>query len=186
MPPFPHLETPRLHLREIVASDVPALYAIHGNAERMKWFGVDPQPDQAAAANLVSMFASWREMPNPGTRWAIELKEQAGLIGTCGLFAWNRNWRKCTIGYELAQVVERNGYMREALVAVIAWGLQALELNRIEAQVHPLNTGSIKSVEKLGFKFEGRLRQLGYWAGQYHDMLQYSLLKQDWCVARAG
>ena len=172
-------------MREIVHDDVHALYAVHGDPESMKWFGVDPLPDVAAALKLVDLFASWRTMANPGTRWGIQLKARKVLIGTCGLFAWNRNWRKCTIGYELIPESRGNGYMYEALQACIPWGLEHMELNRIEAQVHPRNEPSLRSLERLGFKREGLLRQLGYWAGQYHDMYQYSLLLRDWQPSEA-
>ena len=178
--PFPILETERLVLREIVAADADALFAIHGDASLMQWFGVDPVKDLAGAEKLVALFASWRAMPNPGTRWGIQLKDETDLSGSCGLFAWNRAWRKCTLGYELAAHAQGKGLMHEALLAVLDWGFANMELNRIEAQVHPENAPSIRSVARLGFRKEGLLRELGYWRGQYHDMLQYSLLRKDW------
>lgn len=177
---FPALQTERLHLREITPADAPALLAIHGDAELMRWFGSDPLADLAAAEQLVELFAGWRRQPNPGTRWGIERKGQPGLVGSVGLFAWHRNWRKCTLGYELAREVQGQGLMREALAAVLAWGFEHMALNRIEAVIHPDNTASLKSVRHFGFVEEGRLRQLGHWGGQYHDMLQYSLLRSDW------
>jgi RimJ/RimL family protein N-acetyltransferase len=39
---FPTLETDRLLLREVVMSDAPMLLDMHGDAEAMKWFGIDP------------------------------------------------------------------------------------------------------------------------------------------------
>ncbi len=180
MSTFPTLKTPRLLLREIVADDAEALFAIHGDAERMKWYGNDPLPDRDAAATLVNKFASARELENPGTRWGIEIKGQPGLVGTCGFFLWNRGWRKCTLGYELARTAEGKGYMTEALRAVIAWGWSDMALNRIEAEVHPENSNSIALLERLGFVVEGRLRQVGFWSGNFHDMLQTALLHQEW------
>ena len=180
MSSFPSLQTPRLLLREIVAADADALFSIHGDPERMKWFGNDPLVDRDAALKLVSTFAGWREMPSPGTRWGIEVAGKSGLIGTCGLFGWNRSWRKCTLGYELSREVEGQGYMSEALRVVIAWGWSQMSLNRIEAQVHPENASSVSLLRRLGFVQEGRLRQVGYWGGSFHDLYQYSLLKQDW------
>ena len=151
----------------------------------MKWFGVDPLPDEAAAEKLVELFASWRKMANPGTRWGIQLKGQISLLGTCGLFSWNRGWRKCTVGYELNPKAQGKGYMQEALRATIDWGFEHMQLNRIEAQVHPSNEASIKSVKRLGFQEEGLLRELGFWNGQFHDMIQYSLLSRDWRASEA-
>lgn len=178
--PFPTLETQRLVLREITAADAPALFSIHGDAHLMRWFGVDPLPDLAAAENLVKGFAAWREQPNPGTRWGIQRKGTAGLMGTCGLFSWNRRWRKCVLGYELALDAQSHGYMQESLVAVLQWGFANMELNRVEAQVHPSNAPSLKLCKKLGFQEEGLLRQVGYWGGGFHDMLQLSLLRSEW------
>lgn len=146
----------------------------------MRWFGVDPIADEAAAAKLVELFASWRIQPNPGTRWGIQVKGHNMLVGTCGLFAWNRAWPKCTIGYELHPEARGKGYMNEALSCIIPWGFAHMELNRIEAQVHPSNSASLRSVERLGFKREGLLRQVGFWSGTYHDMYQYGLLREEW------
>jgi ribosomal-protein-alanine N-acetyltransferase len=176
---FPTLETGRLVLREIVPADATALFAVHGDPASMKWFGVDPLVDEAAAGKLVEIFASWRAMPNPGTRWGIQIKGQSTLAGTCGLFAWNRAWRKCTLGYELNPVCRGQGYMHEALRACLAWGFETMQLNRIEAQVHPDNAPSLRSIERLGFQREGLLRQLGFWNGQFHDMYQYALLRSE-------
>ena len=70
--------------------------------------------------------------------------------------------------------------MTEALSAVIAWGWSDMALNRIEAQVHPENSNSIALLERLGFVVEGRLRQVGFWSGNFNDMLQTALLHQEW------
>jgi [ribosomal protein S5]-alanine N-acetyltransferase len=177
---FPTLVTKRLCLREIVDEDAEDLFVIHGDPDLMRWFGADPLKDLTAAQDLVKTFASWRLQPNPGTRWAIQTKENRKLIGTCGLFSWNRNWRKCVVGYELASHTQGQGFMREALSAIFTWGFEHMELNRIEAQIHPSNLASIKLASTLGFIEEGRLRQVGYWGGQYHDMLQFSLLRSEW------
>jgi ribosomal-protein-alanine N-acetyltransferase len=179
-PSFPTLKTERLLLREITSQDAPALFTIHGNPELMRWFGTDPLPDLASADGLVNTFAGWRTQANPGTRWGIQVQNEPKLIGTCGLFSWNRSWRKCTIGYELAPEAHSQGHMREALMAMLSWGFANMELNRVEAQIHPENLASIKLVQKLGFVVEGRLRQVGRWGGQFHDMLQFSLLRGEW------
>jgi [ribosomal protein S5]-alanine N-acetyltransferase len=177
---FPRLETERLLLREVIGTDAAAVFAIHGDAELMRLFGNDPIPDLAGAEALIKTFASWRQLPNPGTRWAIEIKGIPGLVGTCGLFGWNRAWRKCIVGYELAKDVHGKGYMHEALNAVLSWGFKEMAINRVEAQVHPSNDPSLKLLRRLRFVEEGRLRQGGYWARQHHDLLQYSLLREDW------
>ncbi len=183
---FPALVTERLHLREIVDADAEALFAIHGDPATMRWFGHDPLPDLDAARRLVQVFASWRDQLNPGHRWALERRDAPGLIGTCGLFAWNRQWRRCTVGYELAAGQQGRGYMHEALCAVLDWGYAEMEVHRIEAQIHPDNAPSLRLARRLGFVEEGRLREIARWGGRQHDMLQFSLLRHEWMPATAG
>jgi [ribosomal protein S5]-alanine N-acetyltransferase len=52
--------------------------------------------------------------------------------------------------------------MREALSAIFTWCFEHMQLNRIEAQIHPSNLASIKLASTLGFIEEGRLRQVGF------------------------
>jgi [ribosomal protein S5]-alanine N-acetyltransferase len=176
---FPILATTRLRLREITHQDADALFAIHGDAEHMRWFGNDPMKIVEEATKLIDIFAGWRASPNPGTRWGIERQADGAFLGTCGLFKWNRSWHSCTLGYELAASAQGHGYMSEALQAALAYGFEQMELNRIEASVNPNNTRSIRVLAELGFLEEGRLREAGYWAGQYHDLLQFALLRRD-------
>lgn len=181
--PFPVLETERLVLREVVEGDAPDLLRIHGDAHHMRWFGSDPLPDLEAAHELVRKFAAMRVAKQPGHRWAITRKGDDCMLGTCSLFAWHQPWRKCATGYELAPEHTGHGYMREALARIFTWGFAEMgELNRIEAQVHPDNAPSLRLLAGLGFVQEGRLREVGYWAGRHHDLLQLGLLRRDWQV----
>jgi [ribosomal protein S5]-alanine N-acetyltransferase len=180
MQEFPHLQTSRLLLREITEEDADDLLRIHGDHQHMAWFGTDPLTSLTEAKKVIATFASWRSLPNPGTRWGLQLKERPGLIGSCGLFAWNRGWKKCTLGYELAPEATGRGLMREALSATLEWGFKNMELNRVEAQVHERNTPSLALLHSFGFVQEGRLREVAYWANHHHDLLQYSLLSREW------
>lgn len=180
MPPFPSIETGRLRLRELTPDDAQPLLAIHGNAQAMRYFGTDPLRELSEAQNLIERFASWRAAPNPGVRWGIAEKASGELVGTCGLFAWNREWRKCATGYELGVAHRGKGLMHEALSAAFAWGFAEMQLNRIEAQIHPQNLASLRLAERLGFRREGLLREVARWGGQFHDLHQLGLLREDW------
>ena len=185
MQPFPELQTDRLRLRELTAADASAIFAIHGNAEAMRFFGTDPLLNVSEAEKLIEKFASWRSMPNPGVRWGMEERCTGDLVGTCGLFAWNREWCKCATGYELSARAQGQGLMREALLAAFSWGFAEMQLNRIEAQIHPENQASFRLAEKLGFQREGRLRQVARWGGEFRDLLQLGLLRADWPPAES-
>ncbi|RQU33427.1 N-acetyltransferase [Burkholderia cenocepacia] len=178
MTTFPTLKTSRLLLREILVADAPSLFSVHGDAEGMRWFGTDPMTNPEEADRLVQVFADWRTNGS-GVRWAIERHSDGRFLGTCGLFRWNRSWKSCVIGYELAPFARGNGYMQEALLAAIDYGFGTMQINRVEAQVHPKNVPSIRTLETLGFLREGYQRQAGYWHETYHDLLQFALLRAE-------
>src|SRR5512140_2145518 len=134
MPPFPTLATTRLTMRELSADDAPVLFSIFGNAQAMRHFGMDPLKELDDARTLIEKFAAWRAAPSPGVRWGPVEKATGQLMGTCGLFAWNRDGCKCATGYELHEHFRGKGFMREALRAAFSWGFADMQLNRIEAQ----------------------------------------------------
>lgn len=176
---FPELHTARLRLREIQPSDAEALYAIHSDADWMRWYGVDPLVDLSQASQLADLFAGWFHA-GTGFRWGLERRSDRQLIGSCGLFRWNRSWRNCVIGYEIARSVQREGYMREALEIVLNFGFTAMHLHRIQAETHPDNAPSIALAQRMGFRLEGIHREQAYWGGRFHDLNCYSLLAQEW------
>ena len=70
--------------------------------------------------------------------------------------------------------------MREALVAAFEWGFAEMQLNRIEAQIHPANEPSMRLPQSLGFQTEGLLREVARWDGSFHDLLQLGLIRKNW------
>lgn len=184
---FPTLGTERLRLRQIRRSDTDALFRIHSDVKWMRWYGIDPIVERWQAEQLAEMFAGWFTA-GTGLRWALERRQDGRFIGTCGLFRWNKSWRNCVIGYEISHDCRRQGYMREALGAIIEYGFNVMNLHRIQAETHPDNAASIRLAMRLGFEFEGVHREQAFWSGRFHDLNCYSLLDRDWFAlnAKAG
>jgi RimJ/RimL family protein N-acetyltransferase len=72
------------------------------------------------------------------------------------------------------------GYMNEALTALIVHAFDVMELRRLEADVDPRNTASIRTLERLGFQREGFLRERWHVEGELQDAYFYGLLKREW------
>ena len=184
---FPTLATERLLLREIVDADAPALYRDPRRSRR------DALVRQRSAAQPRCGALRWSRALPAGANWSIRaragasVRDPPALVGSCGLFGWNRQWRKCSVGYELAPSLRpASGLMDEALRAVLDWGFAKMALHRIEALIHPDNLPSIRLVRRLGFAEEGRLREVGRWGGRQHDMLLFAVLRREWRRQRAG
>ena len=71
-------------------------------------------------------------------------------------------------------------YMDEALRALLNYGFGELKLNRVEADIDPRNEASARSLERLGFRKEGYLRERWIVGDEVSDTALYGLLHRDW------
>ncbi|GGJ31192.1 GNAT family N-acetyltransferase [Deinococcus roseus] len=172
---FPILETERLILREIQATDAPAIYKLFSNPEVTRYHGTSTFQDPEQADDFVH-FVQARYQQKGGIRWAIELKATGELLGTLGLNSIVQ--QRTVIGYDLSEAHWGKGYMPEAVQAMLDYAFQ-IGLYRVQALVIPGNHGSVRVLEKLGFQQEGLLRAWYHWEGRYWDMLSFSLLRTD-------
>ena len=113
-------------------------------------------------------------------KWGIALNPDNALIGTTTLFNLDFNSRRAELGYGLGRAHWGNGYMHEALKALLTYAFDELEFRRLEADVDPRNVASIRTVERLGFQREGYLRERWQVNGEIQDTLFYGLLRPEW------
>ncbi len=177
---FPQLETGRLILREMTPDDV-EFYFRHFNNKKVVEGSCFPGPKTLEAAKEeLEVYCIRPFKEDKGIRWGIIRKGTTALIGTCGIYDWNKTVRRAEIGYDLEPAHWGEGIMTEALRAVLRYGFDEMGLNRIQAIIDSENVKSIKLVERLGFKKEGVLRQNSYFRGQFRDEASFSLLKEEW------
>lgn len=182
---FPRLETERLVLRRMTLDDT-GFYLRHFSApdivELTAFEG--PKDLEAARAELLAYCIENFDR-NTGIHWGISRKPDPALIGTCGFHQWVREGGfHARIGYDLATAHRRKGIMTEALTAMLAYGFGTMRLHRVEALVDPRNVGSIRTLDKLGFRREGVLREDALFRGRFTDDAVYSLLEQEWRAVR--
>jgi [ribosomal protein S5]-alanine N-acetyltransferase len=115
-----------------------------------------------------------------GYSFGIYLNESRELIGTIGVFKLERgNAQKAMVGYSLDKKRNGNGYMTEALRLIVNFGFEEIKLHRIEAEVMPRNTGSIKILEKVGFHKEGIAQKNVMINGKWEDHQVLAILNPD-------
>jgi len=175
---FPVLHTERLDLIEITQAHLGDLYKLFGDEEVTRFYNILPFTKEQEAQKYLDWFQT-RFKEKLGIRWGIALKGNSSIIGTVGFNNFTRHHRS-NIGYDLQTEHWNKGYITEALRAAIDFGFNRLEVNRIEAEVMPLNVVSDRVLAKLGFTNEGILRQWMFWNDKYYDMAMYSLLKSDY------
>ena len=119
-------------------------------------------------------------------KWGVALKPDDILIGTVTLFHLELAQGRAEIGYAQAQAYWGNGYLHEALQALLNYAFEEMQLRRLEADVDPRNTASIKTLERLGFQKEGFLRERWCVLGEIQDAFFYGLLKRQWIRTWSG
>lgn len=85
----------------------------------------------------------------------------------------------CYLGYKLDKDEVNRGVMTEALGEAVDNLFQEYKLHRIEANILPRNSASIRVVEKLGFVNEGLSRKYLKINGVWEDHIHYVLLNRD-------
>jgi [ribosomal protein S5]-alanine N-acetyltransferase len=84
-----------------------------------------------------------------------------------------------SLGYWMGQVHAGQGYMSDAVRAVLPYAFNGLRLRRIEAACLPENEPSIRLLERVGFIREGYARSYLCIAGAWRDHLLYAILMDD-------
>lgn len=173
------IHTERLTLRPFHHSDARDLFDMYSDPKVMRFWSSPPwgSIDQAheTIARGIEAFKNGEYLC-----LILERTEDSRLLGQCTLFKFSESCRRAEIGYCLASRAWRNGYMNEALRALIGYGFEQLNLNRIEADIDPINEASVKTVERLGFVREGLLRERWIVNGETSDSVIYGLLRKDW------
>ena len=180
---LPTINTSRLSLRSIRTEDVDDFYDVYSNPQVMRYWSTPPLADKEAARKLINEIQTDVQRHDI-MKWGIALGTDDKLIGSVTLFRLDFTHHRAEIGYAQGRPYWGNGYMQEALTAVINYAFAELKLHRIEADVDPRNDGSVRTLERLGFQREGYLRERWQVNGEIQDAFFYGLLRPDWEAAK--
>jgi ribosomal-protein-alanine N-acetyltransferase len=176
---LPTLNTSRLVLRWIRTEDVDDFYDVYSNPQVMRYWSTPPLADKEAALKLINEIQADVERQDI-MKWGIALSTGDKLIGSVTLFHLDFTNRRAEIGYAQGRPYWGQGYMQEALTAVLNHAFNELNLHRIEADVDPRNVASVRTLERLAFQREGFLRERWQVNGEIQDAFLYGLLRPDW------
>lgn len=180
---FPVLTTDRLVLRQIQPRDAEAFFAILSDEEAMQFYGHEPHRSLDDSRQLIERTQA-RYAQRENLRWGITFKGDDRLIGSCGLRGFDAGFHHAEIGYELHRSCWGQGVMAEAAAAILTYGFTELGLHRVEAVIDEANARSKALLLKLGFSYEGRLRERYHFRDRFEDEYYYGLLRHEWqgCV----
>lgn len=178
----PRLETERMVLRLPAHGDYAAWSGLRA-ASREFLIPWEPvwQSDHLTRQSFTNRVYWAQRAAKAGTGLPLFLIRKDGvLLGAVTLDNIRRGPAQTgTLGYWIGGRFARQGYMREAVVAVVAHAFGALELSRIEAACLPENAASRGLLEKSGFKYEGVAQSYLQINGRWRNHVLYANLRGD-------
>jgi ribosomal-protein-alanine N-acetyltransferase len=181
--PTPTLPAARLRLRPFRDADADALFALHSNADVLRYWDSPPWTERSRAAAFIARCAEMAH-DGSGVRLAVDRVSDGAFLGWCSLTRWDLGHRSAAIGFCYAEAAWGHGYATEAARALLQWAFDTSDLNRVQAEADTRNAASARVLEKLGFVREGTLREDCVVDGEVSDSWVYGLLRREWAPER--
>ncbi|MEQ1906075.1 MAG: GNAT family protein [Pirellulaceae bacterium] len=175
----PSLTTARFSLVPFALTDAPELQRTINDYEiAMMTRHVDfPYTLEMGEAWLARHEGLWNE--GKAAIFAIRQPATGELVGGAGLEICSTD-HFAELGYWIARKYWNQGVATEAAAAVVEFGFDQLGLNRIVAHHMTRNPASGRVLEKLGMTREGLLRRHARKWGEFHDVVIFGILAEDW------
>ncbi len=110
----------------------------------------------------------------------LERRDDGALLGAITLDNIRRGPAQSgTLGYWVGHQFARQGYMGEAIAAVVHYAFERMDLSRLEAACLPENKASRGLLERSGFKYEGVAQAYLQIDGRWRTHVLYSALRMD-------
>ncbi len=151
------VETPRLILRRLHLGDAPFIFELVNDPDWLRYIGdkgVRTLDD--ARGYLRNGPLAMYERAGFGL-YCVELRESGAPIGLCGPIRRD-TLPDVDIGFAFLPAFRAQGYAREAAQATLEHARDVLGLARVIAIVSPGNHASSRLLEKIGLRYERRIR----------------------------
>jgi [ribosomal protein S5]-alanine N-acetyltransferase len=116
-----------------------------------------------------------------GRGYAFGIFDAGGLVGYANLNAVVRGvFQNAYLGYAVAEKANGRGYATEAVRAAVRIAFEELGLHRVQAAVMPRNVGSIRVLEKAGFRREGLAEGYLLINGTWEDQVLFAVTRDEY------
>jgi ribosomal-protein-alanine N-acetyltransferase len=179
MKELPALSAPRLVLRPFEPADAHDVQRLAGDRAIADTTRDIPHPyADGMAEEWIGTHRSAFEAGEAAV-FAVVLRETAELTGAIGLTI-SRRFDNAELGYWIGRPYWGRGYCTEAATAILDYAFRDLGLHRVYASHLARNPASGRIMEKLGMTREGLRRQhVSKW-GQYEDLVDFGILRDEW------
>lgn len=157
MSPATVLETARLRLLQLTEDDAPFILELVNDPAWLRFIGDRGVRHLDDARNYIRNGPAASYAKFGFGLWLVELKAGGTPIGICGLLRRD-TLPDVDIGFAFLPAFRGLGYALEAGRATLDHGRSIFGLRRIVAVTSPDNEASVRTLEKLGLRFEKMVR----------------------------
>lgn len=149
---------PRIELRPFTLRDAPAMLAVYGDPDVMRWVGHGPVATLPDVEAMLRQYITHQERYGYAF-WAVVERTTGRVIGDAGLARTVDG--KTEMGYTLAREYWGRGLATEAAGLAVHAALETLQLPSVRSLVEPPNAASRHVLDKLGFTRVGEVNAFG-------------------------
>jgi ribosomal-protein-alanine N-acetyltransferase len=183
-PSIKTLETPRLSIRIDTLEEYVHMFETSGDATLRQHFGI--ASDEELCRQKEKVQGGLTTYRTSVLFFHLIERSLDKVIGSFAFHNWYPMHRRAELGYAMSfDEYKGQGYMSEAIVPILAFGFEGMELNRMEAFIDPQNMPSRKLVERVGFHLEACLPERYCYDGVVSDAMLYGLLRKDYAGPRS-
>ena len=176
---LPKLETDRLILKKISVSDAEDMYSYASLNSVTRFLLWSPHLNIEDTRGYIE-FLNRQYKKGTYADWGVFLKSEGRLIGTTGFADFDFENNTGEVGYVLNPAYQGNGYMSEAVSAVLSVAFDCIGLERVDLRIMEENKPSMRLASRLGFYFEKIGEEPLNVKGVDRIIHYYSLTKEKW------
>ena len=177
------LKGKKVVLRPMQAEDINRQHEFNQDLEL---YGLDSTyPRVSPLERAHAFYASRTQADDNVAAFAIEADGQ--YIGYCGLMDLQNRHGNLELGILIGdRAYWGRGYGRDTVHLLLEYAFHYLGARRIALTTHAKNARAIRCYQACGFVEEGRPRKVVWIEGEYTDLVEMSILRDEWLAMGAG
>ncbi len=175
---LPVLTGQQVILRELRASDAPALFAMLTTQEVSRF--ISPPP---STVDGFERFIAWtirQRVAGTYVCYAVTLKGFDSAIGIFQVRELESGFATAEWGFALGSAFWGMGLFADGAELVLEFVFETLRVHRLEARAAVRNGRGNSALQKMGAVQEGVLRKSFLRNGEYLDQVLYAIVEDDW------
>jgi RimJ/RimL family protein N-acetyltransferase len=151
------------------------------NSEYQRLLNSSARPMQSPKATQKWMEKELDEMSPASFYFSIRTLAEDKLIGELGLDVVSWPGRDAFVGLGIGETEYwSKGYGTDVMNVLLRFAFTEVNLRRVSLSVFAYNPRAVRSYEKAGFRYEGRMRRVLNKEGKRWDVLYMGILREEW------